>query len=538
MNGILSTPNPYLLIQARLGSTRLNGKVLLSLSEDSIDEKFTLLDHIFLRLNLIFSKSNIIFLIPDSDLPLREFLTTRNYNFFVGSETNVRKRYIDCAEKYGIKDIFRLTGDNPFIDLESIQFLWEALFHLNSRYYSLSISGLPLGMGIECFSYESLIFKNDVLNEERHLEHVSLHIKENPKDHQIIRLNAPHLNKEERHRSQFLRITIDEDKDLRLAKKLWKVLGKKNPHFGAKEVLNLHKTNPEIFNLNSEVEQVKFSLPESKKTKKQVTLIYADPKSFGTGHWERCLSLSIFLQVNGIDVELSNHLTNDSSLKIFDTRENYSETKNAFFIDNLNHLPQNENACFLLPHPSIKYENETKISFYTSPLIQTLKENRGIPGSLFVYLGGLSEEDSSEVDSFILKQLKPEYGIDQIIRVGGKPSRFSEIQYFERLPKLKFYNDLNNSEYVLTYYGLTLLESYFLKKKCFVMGISEVHETLGIFASTLFDIPYLGSLSKLNQRSFHSSDYTMNRNAKQWKLHRILELNAHHKILKWIQNQT
>jgi spore coat polysaccharide biosynthesis protein SpsF len=75
-------------------------------------------------------------------------------------------------------------------------------------------------------------------------------------------------------------------------------------------------------------------------------------------------------------------------------------------------------------------------------------------------------------------------------------------------------------------------------KKCFVLGISEIHETLGKFASKLFDIPYLGSLTNLNQNSFHSSDYPMNYKAEQWKGHKILELNAHLKILKWIQNQT
>ncbi|MCU0824961.1 MAG: spore coat biosynthesis protein F [Leptospira sp.] len=561
MNGIHSTPKPYLLIQARLGSTRLKGKVLKSLSPEQYPD-LTILDHLHKRLLFLFPNEQIIFLIPSQDRELSNYLESKSINYFFGSENNVRERYIQCAKHYGIKDIFRLTGDNPFVDLQSIQYLWEALFYLKSRFYSLAMTGLPLGMGIECFSYESLIYNNDIYNEERHREHVSLHIKEHPEIHQIHRITAPHLKPEERNLSNRIRLTIDEPKDLEFARNVWSYFKDTNQFFGAKEIYELYKLDPKFFDANASIEQVSFPLPEPKPLAKKCEVIYGDPIEFGTGHMERSISLSIYLQMNEIETELINSKTykkeqtnsekqipNDESskrIRIFDVREDFADENEAFFIDNLKHPPNEDNSAFFLPHPSEDYSSKENISFFTSPIlsgfssVNVTKQNKL---QLLVYLGNLDQKQTELVDEFILNTLQDTFSLDLLFRIGGTFPKNPKIKYIQRIQKIPFYRLIQESDFVLTYFGLTLLESMYLSKKVFVVGISEIHEHLGEFVSNLFGVPYLGNLSQLSlknnftQRNINYGLNPSNLVSESGSKNKYLTLDAHHKILNWIENK-
>ncbi|MCZ8341437.1 MAG: spore coat biosynthesis protein F [Leptospira sp.] len=561
MNGIHSTPKPYLLIQARLGSTRLKGKVLESLSPEQ-DPDLTILEHLHKRLLFLFPNEQIIFLIPTTDSELANYLKSKSINYFCGSEINVRDRYIQCAQYYGIKDIFRLTGDNPFVDLQSIQFLWEALFYLKSRYYSLAMTGLPLGMGIECFSYESLIYNLEFNEQSRHTEHVSLHIKEHPEIHNIYRIKAPHLLPEERSFSQKIRLTIDEPKDLELARILWKYFKDKNQFFGAKEIYELYKLDPKLFEINKSIEQVSFPLPEPKPSDTNCEIIYGDPIEFGTGHMERSLSLSIFFQMNEIETELVNsklyknekastentppNKDNIKPMRIFDVRECFGEEEDVFFIDNLIHPPNKENSSFFLPHPTEDYSSKKSISFFTSPILQgfvSSPETKEEKCRLLIYLGNLNDKQTKLVDDFVLNTLQFNFNFDLITRVGGTTAKDSRIQYLPRVQKLHFYHMIQQSNFVLTYFGLTLFESIYLSKKTFVVGISETHERLGEFVSELFEIPYLGKLAHLTLENPYTKEFLKNRlesfhsKHKSKRPNKYLTLDAHHKILNWIQNK-
>lgn len=237
MSGILSTRDCFAFIQARLGSTRLPKKILKSIPEES---NTSVLDHIHNRLSTIFSKEQIVFLVPENDSELINYLNTRNYQYFVGSETDVRDRFRKASLQFKAKHIFRLTGDNPYIDLESIRYLYEAITTISDTYYSLSMVGLPLGMGVECFSAESLFYETEGPVPERHTEHVSLHIKEHPEIHKQYRLHPPHLSHLEEMSLNSLRITVDESKDYELVCQLWRELGTKDAFFGSQ---GSHPTN-------------------------------------------------------------------------------------------------------------------------------------------------------------------------------------------------------------------------------------------------------------------------------------------------------
>lgn len=532
MSGILSTRDCFAFIQARLGSTRFPKKILKSIPEGS---NTSVLCHIHNRLSSIFPQAQIVFLVPEGDTELIAFLQQRNFQYFVGSETDVRDRFRKACLHFQAKHIFRLTGDNPFIDLESIRYLYEAITYISDSYYSLSMIGLPLGMGVECFSANSLLFDLEGKALERHTEHVSLHIKEHPEIHKQFRLSPAHLHQFTDVNPSSLRITVDESKDYELVCSLWERLGTKDPYFGAKEVIQLAKDQPEVFLVNASVEQVTFSLPKPNRDSKQVRIVYGEPSLFGSGHWERCKSLSVFLEMNGYDPILSDKpdLQSPNIPQILDMRENEFPLNHLFYIDNLHHLPNEFNSSFFLPNPVAPINQGDPISYFSSPLSELDWNQTTIPGKILVYAGNLGKEQSEQIDSNLLQYLNSngslgKTNISSVIRIGGTPSVNTEVDYIPRVSYIEFLKQIQTSEFVLTYFGQTMMESLGYGKKVCLIGITPIHESLGQFAEKELGIPYLGSFSELNGNNQFPNVFP--------HLKIKLVRDAHLKILKWLES--
>jgi len=521
MNGTLLTPKPYAFIQARLGSTRLPGKVLLDLPENS---GVTILDHIFNRLIRILPKEQIVFLIPETDSELENFLKQRNYHWFAGSETNVRERYILAAEKFNAKDIIRLTGDNPFVDVHSVELLMEAMYHLKTRMYCLSFLGLPLGMGVECFSYEALVNEKNTKTETRHTEHVSLHIKEDLETYSVFRLIPPHLTKEEMEFSNRIRMTIDESSDLKLANLVWQELGDISSFFGSKEVIQLYQKKPVLFSENEFVEQIRFTLPKNESEKKEIYIQYGDPKQFGSGHFDRCQSLSIELQMDGYAVNMDTKSMLAADISILDARETIPKDEATFLIDNLEYKNRKNPYVFLLPHPEMEWKNKNYFSFYTSPLIDTYRDAESISGNWFAYVGSLKEGDCDSLDRYLVDILSPTWKMNNIIRVGGTKPKTPLIQYYPRLTKMNYLKHISEAEGFISYFGQSVLEAVYLKKKVAVFGMTEIHKELGMFLSQKIEIPYLGEPNDW----IHPPDTCLSSQL-------TLERNAQNTILNWLK---
>ncbi|TGL22958.1 spore coat biosynthesis protein F [Leptospira bourretii] len=532
MSGILSTRDCFAFVQARLGSTRLPKKILKSIPEGS---NTTVLCHIHNRLSTIFPKEQIVFLVPEGDTELIASLNKKHYQYFVGSESDVRDRFRKACLHFQAKHIFRLTGDNPFIDLESIRYLYEAITYISDPYYSLSMVGLPLGMGVECFSADSLLFDAVGIAPERHTEHVSLHIKEHPEIHKQFRLSPPHLNHFTEINPSSLRITVDESKDFELVCSLWERLGTKDPFFGAKEVIQFAKDHPEVFLVNASVEQVTFSLPKANRESKQVRIVYGEPALFGSGHWERCKSLSVFLEMNGYKIILSDKpdLQSKHLPQILDIRENEFPLHHLFYIDNLHHLPTEFNASFFLPNPVAPINQGDPISYFSSPLSELDWNQSTIAGQILIYAGNLGNEESEQIDRYVLQFLNSNISlkktnISSVVRIGGTPPINKEVEYIQRVSYIEFLKQIQKSELVLTYFGQTMMESLSNGKKVCLLGITPIHETLGKFAEKELGIPYLGSFSELNENNQFPNVFP----------HSKIKLvrDAHLKILKWLES--
>lgn len=196
-----------IILQARMCSSRLPGKILKKIGEK------ILLEHIFYRLSFLKSKAKLVLATSNSepDNLVEELCKNQNIDCFRGSEINVLERYYLCAKEYGFLHIVRMTGDNPFPDIEEIDNLIN--FHLESKSdYTNSFSALPVGVGAEIFSFSALEKSYYYGKEPNHLEHVNEYITDNPELFDISFLTVP--NSKNR---PDIRLTVDTNEDYQKA---------------------------------------------------------------------------------------------------------------------------------------------------------------------------------------------------------------------------------------------------------------------------------------------------------------------------------
>ena len=229
------------ILQARMGSTRLPGKVLLN-----IDESHRIIDFLIDQLNQT-RINRLIIAIPDSkeNDVLENYLKKLNVICFRGNELDVLDRYYQCAKRFSLKHIMRLTGDNPLIDPEVVNLAIEEYHVAKYDYLTNSVNRtFPYGTEVEIFSFNSLenAWENTSKKSER--EHVTPYFYNNPN-----KFNIKHLT-QSFDCSKF-RYTVDQEEDFLLVKQIVKKI--KNRPIITKDIIKILNDNPEIQKINSKV---------------------------------------------------------------------------------------------------------------------------------------------------------------------------------------------------------------------------------------------------------------------------------------------
>ena len=164
-----------LIIQARMGSTRLPGKSIMDLAGE------TLIGRILERVKRCKSFNEIVLAIPDTkeDDILQNIGESHNVEVFRGSEDNLLERFYFSAIKYNADIVARLPADNPLPESNEIDKLVKHHLDLGRRGFSSNLSpffnsGYPDGIGIEVFNFSLLedAFlenKDPIKNEHVHL---------------------------------------------------------------------------------------------------------------------------------------------------------------------------------------------------------------------------------------------------------------------------------------------------------------------------------------------------------------------------------
>jgi len=164
--------NTVAIIQARMGSGRLPGKVLSHILDRPM------LGWVVERTKL----SNVTEVVvattkKKEDDTIEKWCKDGGYKIFRGSENDVLERFYKCAENYQADAIVRITADDPLKDPIVINQALEIFSREGVDYCSNTINpSYPEGLDIEVFSYDALekAFKGATLNSDR--EHVTPYI--------------------------------------------------------------------------------------------------------------------------------------------------------------------------------------------------------------------------------------------------------------------------------------------------------------------------------------------------------------------------
>lgn len=238
------------IIQARMGSSRLPGKVLKNLAGQPM------IWHVIDRLKRSNNVNEIIIATTtnDRDDVLQKIAEDSNVSFFRGAEEDVLKRYVDASTKFEIDMIVRITSDCPLIDPVTIDRLIQSHIEKNADYSSNTIKrSFPRGLDSEIFSRKLLEYADQNAQAQYQREHVTPFFYENPSKFKLNNL----LAKGDLNYPKF-RLSVDTPEDLRLMEELYERLYVPQDIIEIRKVIDLLKNEPELLSINIGVEQKDF----------------------------------------------------------------------------------------------------------------------------------------------------------------------------------------------------------------------------------------------------------------------------------------
>jgi spore coat polysaccharide biosynthesis protein SpsF len=272
-------PRVAAVIQARMGSTRMPGKVLMPLAGKPV------LWHIIHRLRKCITVDVIA--IATSDLPiddsLEAFAQAEGIECVRGSEDNVLQRYAKAAELLVPDIIVRITGDAPLLDPCTLDRLVDTLTREGAEYCTGEAGVASIHEGFCPFTRRAL---NRLLAEAADdpvaVEHVTAYFVAHPESFRIARISIP-----SEHRFGGARISVDTPADMQFIEEIYRRLAVQPGEADITEVVGLLRTQPELLKINGHIYQKK---PTDRSLK---VLIRCDGDSaIGLGHVVRCLALA------------------------------------------------------------------------------------------------------------------------------------------------------------------------------------------------------------------------------------------------------
>ncbi len=249
------------IIQARVSSTRLPGKVLRTiLGKPMLQLQIE-------RINAARKIDQLVVATSDqpSDQPLVELCRQLKVDCFRGNLENVLDRFYQCARRYRPEVVVRLTGDCPLIDPTVIDQVIQHLFANDYEYVSNTVEPTyPDGLDVEAFHFKVLetAWREATLSSER--DHVTPFIWKQPDRFRIANVkNDTDLS--------HMRWTVDKLEDFQLVESIYKGLYPETPLFTTEDILQFFRENPDLLRLNEHSERnegYQKSLKEDKAVEK------------------------------------------------------------------------------------------------------------------------------------------------------------------------------------------------------------------------------------------------------------------------------
>lgn len=238
-----------IIIQARMGSTRLPGKIMKELAGNPM------LWHVVKRAMKASSADRVIVATtkkPEDDA-VEKFCKTHNFLCYRGSAENVLERYHEAAEKFGADIIVRVTADCPLVAPEIIDRCVREFQKSKADYISNVNPGprtFPRGLDVEVFSSPALerAYRNASQGYEK--EHVTPYLWENKKGEFALKntvLASPDYARD-------WRLTVDYAQDYILMKAVYDALFA-GTEIDTRNALAFLDARPDLLRLNAHIAQ-------------------------------------------------------------------------------------------------------------------------------------------------------------------------------------------------------------------------------------------------------------------------------------------
>ena len=226
-----------------MGSSRLPNKVLMKVNGEQ-----TVLEHVIKQLSFCKSISKIIVATTNlkQDDVIEELVKKLEIDVFRGDSSDVLDRYYQCAKKFNLDNIVRITSDCPLIDPEIVDKVIRKYEIEKFDYVTNTlIRTFPIGLDAEIFSFDVLekTWKNAILPSER--EHVTPFIRNKKMDFSVGNIeHEEDLSK--------IRVGLDRKEDYELIKIIVNEF-EKRPIL-LQDIIKLFENKPELMRINEHIQ--------------------------------------------------------------------------------------------------------------------------------------------------------------------------------------------------------------------------------------------------------------------------------------------
>jgi spore coat polysaccharide biosynthesis protein SpsF len=238
-------------IQARLGSTRLPGKVL-----KSINGKPMLLHHIErLRRSRLVDDVIVATTTNKKDDAIVDFCNQYGVYYYRGSEDDVLDRIASMLEEKKVDIHVECFGDSPLTDPHIVDEVVGYYLKNNDSFDFVSNSlstSYPPGQEVIVYDAQCLIEANQrILKSEPLREHVSIHLTQYPELYRLKNLEAPSY-----YNYPDIFLEVDTEEDFRMISEVFDhFFRKKLEHFSLAQILDFLLSNNDLININNKVER-------------------------------------------------------------------------------------------------------------------------------------------------------------------------------------------------------------------------------------------------------------------------------------------
>ncbi len=235
------------IVQARMASTRLPGKVLADIAGQPMLARVV----VRAQRSKLVDRLVVATSIESDDDSIVELCEQMEFDYSRGSALDVLDRCFQAAREFEAHTVVRLTADCPLIDPGVIDQTIEAFFAAEppvdfaANRFSWERT-FPIGLDVEVCTMDALETAWREADEQHQREHVMPFLYEKPDRFQIL-----HVRNDEDY--GHMRWTVDTDDDLAFVREIYKRFRSRDD-FNWREILELLEKEPELAQINAHVQ--------------------------------------------------------------------------------------------------------------------------------------------------------------------------------------------------------------------------------------------------------------------------------------------